>query len=69
MPYSSSANDVFSKVSTSQQDGSNGSICEKYLYGEHPSKTLFVKKKKKNINSNVEDSFQMSSLKWVVHVF
>jgi hypothetical protein len=45
MPYSSSANDVFSKVSTSQQDGSNGSICEKYLYGEHPSKTLFVKKK------------------------
>jgi hypothetical protein len=65
MSYSSSANDVFSKVSTSQQGGSNGSICEKYLYGEHPSKTLFVR----NINNNVEDSFQMSSLKWVAQVF
>ncbi|XP_021287292.1 protein MEI2-like 1 isoform X3 [Herrania umbratica] len=34
------------------QGGSNGSIVGEHPYGEHPSRTLFVR----NINSNVEDS-------------
>lgn len=34
------------------QVGSNGSIVGEHPYGEHPSRTLFVR----NINSNVEDS-------------
>ncbi|XWS60194.1 hypothetical protein CRYUN_Cryun07bG0014600 [Craigia yunnanensis] len=34
------------------QGGSNGSIVAEHPYGEHPSRTLFVR----NINSNVEDS-------------
>ena len=33
------------------QGGSNGSIVGEHPYGEHPSRTLFVR----NINSNVED--------------
>lgn len=34
------------------QGGSNGSLASEHPYGEHPSRTLFVR----NINSNVEDS-------------
>ncbi|XP_015580065.1 protein MEI2-like 4 isoform X2 [Ricinus communis] len=34
------------------QGGSNGSVVGEHPYGEHPSRTLFVR----NINSNVEDS-------------
>eukprot|EP01018_Ginkgo_biloba_P017394 Gb_34584 [translate_table: standard] len=44
--------DVFGGVPTSQQAGSNGSVAGEHPYGEHPSRTLFVR----NINSNVEDS-------------
>lgn len=44
--------DVFGGVPTSQQGGSNGSVAGEHPYGEHPSRTLFVR----NINSNVEDS-------------
>ncbi|KAF8378071.1 hypothetical protein HHK36_029406 [Tetracentron sinense] len=40
------------EVSDGQQGGSNGSIAGEHPYGEHPSRTLFVR----NINSNVEDS-------------
>ncbi|XP_059656531.1 protein MEI2-like 4 [Cornus florida] len=38
--------------STSQLGGSSSSIAGEHPYGEHPSRTLFVR----NINSNVEDS-------------
>lgn len=39
-------------VSNGQLGLSNGSIVGEHPYGEHPSRTLFVR----NINSNVEDS-------------
>lgn len=47
--------------------GSNGSIPGEHPYGEHPSRTLFVR----NINSNVEDSelrvlFEVSSILCIV---
>ncbi|KAH9329222.1 hypothetical protein KI387_001330, partial [Taxus chinensis] len=44
--------DAFVGISASQQGGSNGSAAGEHPYGEHPSRTLFVR----NINSNVEDS-------------
>ncbi|XP_042498649.1 protein MEI2-like 4 isoform X1 [Macadamia integrifolia] len=39
-------------ISNGQQVGSNSSVAGEHPYGEHPSRTLFVR----NINSNVEDS-------------
>lgn len=39
-------------MSNGQLGGSNGSAVGEHPYGEHPSRTLFVR----NINSNVEDS-------------
>ncbi|WRX19509.1 RNA recognition motif domain - like 10 [Theobroma cacao] len=47
MPRNSDLGGVFNG-----QGGSNGSIVGEHPYGEHPSRTLFVR----NINSNVEDS-------------
>ncbi|KAF8390746.1 hypothetical protein HHK36_025273 [Tetracentron sinense] len=46
------SSDFSGGVSNGQQGGSNGSIAGEHPYGEHPSRTLFVR----NINSNVEDS-------------
>lgn len=51
--YSNNKNtDAFVGVSSSQQGGPNGAAAGEHPYGEHPSRTLFVR----NINSNVEDS-------------
>ncbi|XP_031475062.1 protein MEI2-like 4 isoform X2 [Nymphaea colorata] len=44
--------DLVGVISNSQQIGSNGSFAGEHPYGEHPSRTLFVR----NINSNVEDA-------------
>ncbi|XP_010249241.1 PREDICTED: protein MEI2-like 4 isoform X2 [Nelumbo nucifera] len=44
--------DISGGASNNQQGGSNGSVAGEHPYGEHPSRTLFVR----NINSNVEDS-------------
>ncbi|KAK9108612.1 hypothetical protein Syun_024623 [Stephania yunnanensis] len=43
-------------ISNSQTSGQNGVIAGEHPYGEHPSRTLFVR----NINSNVEDSELMA---------
>ncbi|CAN6485596.1 unnamed protein product [Victoria cruziana] len=44
--------DLAGVISNSQQIGSNGSFAGEHPFGEHPSRTLFVR----NINSNVEDA-------------
>uniref|UniRef100_A0A5B7BLW2 RRM domain-containing protein n=1 Tax=Davidia involucrata TaxID=16924 RepID=A0A5B7BLW2_DAVIN len=44
--------EIFGANSNSQLGGSSSSIAGEHPYGEHPSRTLFVR----NINSNVEDS-------------
>ncbi|KAF2312796.1 hypothetical protein GH714_040492 [Hevea brasiliensis] len=45
-------NSDFVEGVTNGQGGSNGSIFGEHPYGEHPSRTLFVR----NINSNVDDA-------------
>ncbi|KAF9618977.1 hypothetical protein IFM89_002972 [Coptis chinensis] len=47
-----SSMDLGGGTSNGQQSGVNGSIAGEHPFGEHPSRTLFVR----NINSNVEDS-------------
>lgn len=44
--------DILSGGAAGQQGGAAGSVAGEHPYGEHPSRTLFVR----NINSNVEDT-------------
>ncbi|KAK6930746.1 RNA recognition motif domain [Dillenia turbinata] len=46
------SSEILLETSNGQVGGSNGSVAGEHPYGEHPSRTLFVR----NINSNVEDT-------------
>lgn len=46
------SSDLMAGIPNGQPGGSNSSLAGEHPFGEHPSRTLFVR----NINSNVEDS-------------